>query len=604
MGRVLAATLLLVLALPGVAAAVPAPSPPPSPEPSSGAFLLSFDGAPPAAGALLAPGARVLESFPFARVALVAAPASARASLAALPGVEGVYDEEPIALTMERERTLVDADAPAGAQGWPTGASVTVALVDSGIDASHPAFAGRVSASVRISRGGVVSADAGDADGHGTHVAGIVAGDGTGSPNARHRGLAPDARLVGLDISDSFTTTNAVRAFAWISENADKYDIKVVSNSWGREKDDAHYDAEDPVIRASDALVAQGIVVVFSAGNRGREGGATLTTEAMNPNVIAVGAAGGSGRPESYSSRGPAVDGRGQKLSWTKPDVVAPGTAVVSARASVLVTDSPRTDEERYYTVMNGTSMAAPQVAGAAALLLDAHPELTPADVQVLLQRTAVDLGASGADDDTGYGMLDVAAALAEASYVSAGERRIVIESRVPVRKEGSLGAAAGQILLEGSAPRLPPAASASLPLELPQGAVGVDLWFNWSGQGSFDARLVGPDGPLAFARTGAQSLHLAAPAAPGSYHVEVIASSPAAYSPYTLAGGIAVREERLIEVASESHGVHARPAGGGFAASADGMAPLEIVARAPWLVLALAGTMTVSLALRLRRRA
>lgn len=578
MGRSPALLVLAALIIP-LPAAQAADAPP---------FLVSFDGEIPAVGSEVA-GARVVEAFPFAGVARLEGPASARAAIARLPNVAGVYEEERIALNMERERQLIAAEPPAGGL-WPTGANVTVALVDSGIDASHPAFSGRVSASIRISRGGSISTDAGDPDGHGTHVAGIVGGDGSGSLNARHRGIAPEARLVGVDISDAFTTTNAVRAFAWIAENAATHGIRVVSNSWGREKEDAHYDADDPVIRASDALVAQGIVVVFSAGNRGRDGESTLTTEATNPNVITVGAASGSGRVESYSSQGPPVDGARRALSWTKPDLVAPGTAVVSTRASALADANARSDEERYYTVMNGTSMAAPQVAAAAALLLDLQPTLSPADVQVLLQRSAADLGRQGADPETGYGMLDVETALREAAFVTAGERRVVIETRVPVRQQGSVVAAGGNVIVADAAPKLPPPPRVDLPMPLPVGASDVELWFNWTGSADFSVTFEGPDGPVAFERIGGSSLKLLASAAPGAWRVEARPTSPAAQASYTLEGSVVVREEHVVEVAAEPHG-RAASLGSAFGADAQAVArPLAVLAKAPWLVLALAG--------------
>lgn len=590
MGRSVVGLLLLILVLP-TPLALGAPDP--------GRYLVSFDADPPPPGPLVG-GARVLEAFPFANVALIEGP---RAVLERIPGAVGVYEEEPIALAMERERATINAEAPRGAS-WPSGEGVTVALVDSGIDASHPAFAGRVLATVRISKGGVVAGESGDGDGHGTHVAGIVGGDGAGSVDGRHRGIAPASSLVGVDISDSFTTTNAVRAFGWVAENAGRYDIRVVSNSWGREKDDAHYDPDDPVIRASDALVERGIVVVFSAGNRGRDGSATLTPEAMNPNVITVGAAGSAGRVESYSSRGPAIDGEGRALRWTKPDLMAPGTAVVSTRASVLAASGARSDEERYYTVMNGTSMAAPQVAAAAALLLDAHPELAPADVASLLQRSAADLGAAGVDVETGYGMLDVAAALREADVAAGGERRIVVEKRVPVRHEGSVAAALGQVLVANSAPHLPPAANVAIPLPLPEGSAGVDLWFNWSGDGRFDVRLVGPEGARPFERASGQSARLFAAATPGSYTIEATPVGVANRASFTLAGAIVVREEQVVEVAGEQHGRPTR-ASGAFAPlpPSESLVEVDTLLRAPILVLALAATTAIAWAAAWKRK-
>lgn len=590
MARLAASVLLALLLAPIGAAEAGAPAE---------RFLVSFDGDAPRGGAVLGP-ARVIESFAFANIALVEAPAGARGAIARLPGVVGVYDEEPITLNMERERGIVGAEAPASAD-WPDGAGVGVALIDSGIDASHPAFTGRVAASVRISRAGVVSGDAGDADGHGTHVAGIVGGDGAGSADGRHRGIAPAATLVGVDISDSFTTTNAVRAFAWVHENAGRYNIRVVSNSWGREKEETHFDEDDPVIRASNALVESGLVVVFSAGNRGRDGGATLTPEAMNPNVITVGAASGTGRVEGYSSRGPAIDGDGNALAWTKPDLMAPGTAVVSTRAGALAASDARSDEERYYTVMNGTSMAAPQVAAAAALVLSEFPHLAPRDVQAILQRSAADLGASGVDSDTGFGMLDVAAALHEASRSAGGERRVIVETRVPVHDSGTAAAALGQIVLTGNTPHLPPATATTIPLAMPAGAAAVDLWFNWTGDSSFSVRLIGPEGAVAFEAVGGRVARLETSVAPGAYRVEATPTGVAGYATFTLAGSIVVREERVVEVAAEPHGRPIRASNAFSPPTASDIVNLDVIARAPFLVLALAGTVAVGFSMRRR---
>lgn len=546
--------------------------------------LVSFDLDAPLVGALVG-GARVVEAFPFARVAVVEGTLPELRALAALPGVAGVYRDEPLTPNLDRVRALVRAEPEPG-EAWPSGGNVTIALVDSGIDASHPGFAGRIAAAVRISRSGFVSEGGDDRGGHGTHVAGILAGDGARSDGGRLRGLAPASRLVAVDISDSFTTTSAVRAFEWIYENRAKHGIRVVSNSWGREKADARYDADDPVIRASDALVANGLVVVFSAGNRGRDGEATLTTEASNPNVLAVGAASAAGRAEPYSSRGPARDGAGVDLAWTKPDLVAPGTAVVSARASSQGLARAASDEERYYMMMNGTSMAAPQVAAAAALIIDRHPSLEPTIVAAILQRTARDVGAVGPDADTGFGMLDVRAALLAADALEAGERSIVVERRVPVRESGSLAAVQGLVLLDGAAPRLPPAQSVELPLALPAGASRVELWFNWSGQASFDARLEGPGASIPFERAGASSLRLARDVEPGAHRVVATPTSPASSTPYALEGDIVVLDARVVDQPAELHS-RPPPASGGFFVPVSGtLLVADVVTGEPMMVL------------------
>jgi subtilisin family serine protease len=547
--------------------------------------LASFAGAPPTAGASLGP-VRVLESFPFAGVALLEGPADA---LALVPGVAGLYPDEPLTPLLDRARVAVRADAPPGEEGaWPTGSNVTVALVDSGIDASHPGFAGRMAATVRLTRNGVVAPGGTDVDGHGTHVAGILAGNGAYSQDGRLHGLAPAARLVGVDISDAFTTTSAVRAFQWVHDHREEYGIRVVSDSWGREKSDAHYDPEDPVIRASDALVADGLVVVFSAGNRGRDGGSTLTTEGTNPNVITVGASTLAGRSESYSSKGPARDAAGALLSWTKPDLVAPGTAILSARTTARPAASA-SDEERYYTILNGTSMAAPQVAAAAALLLDQHPALSPLAVQAILQQTARDVEASGPDADSGFGLLDVRAAVEAARTLGGDEpRTVVVESRVPVHERGSVLAAQGLVLLDGGAVQLPPARDVSLPLALPPDAAEVELWLNWTGAASFAAQLDGPSASWAFEPAGPGSLHLRHAAAPGAYTVTARPTGAADETSYAVDGSVLVRQTRVLDARANEFTaarMHAGGAGGFYVPESQAARLLDLVVTRPQMV-------------------
>lgn len=562
MGRALG-VLLVLLVLPALAPAASGSAP-------EARVLVTFDDVVPVEGAVLG-GARVLDAFPFARVALVAGPSAALDALSFLPGVSGVYPEEALTPALSQVRAAVRAEPSAG-EAWPGGAGITVALVDSGVDFSHPGFEGRVAADVRIARSGAIEPGRGDPDGHGTHVAGIVAGSGAGSAGGELHGLAPAARLAGVDISEAFTTTSAVRAFEWIHENRAEHGIRVVTNSWGREKDDARYDPDDPVVRASDALVADGLVVVFSAGNRGRDGRATLTSEAMNPNVIAVGASTLGGKPESYSSKGPAIGPRGEALSWTKPDLVAPGTAVVSTRSRALADGGA--GESRYYVMMNGTSMAAPQVAAAAALILDARPELTPDIVAEILRATARDAGPSGPDGETGFGLLDVRAALDAARGVGEREKRIVIERRVPLRAEGSVASASDLVLAVGGAPRLPPGERVEVPLTLPAGAARADLWFNWSGPGEFDVRLEGPEGISAFTPAGSGAMRLQREVQGGAHVLVIRPISLASSTPYALAGGVLVREERVVEAPAEFHSRSAlQPPVGAFAVAGGSVA-------------------------------
>ncbi|HVL49443.1 MAG TPA: S8 family serine peptidase [Candidatus Thermoplasmatota archaeon] len=526
-------TLLIVLALLGpLAAAHPG---------ADGRYLVTLE---PWTDASALPGLAVVERFESVGVALVRGAPSAAAAAKGAPGVLGVYPVEPIAMNLVEARRVAAADVapPAGLDG----AGVTVAIVDSGLDLDHPGFKDRVEAALRFRPNGAIESTRMDDDGHGTHIAGVIAGSGAGSSGERLRGFAPGARLVALDISDEFTTANAVRAFEWLAENHERHNIRVVSNSWGREKADAHYDRNDPVIRASDELVRRGIVVVFSAGNKGADGSSTLTTEASNPNVITVGAVSKEGRIERYSSRGPAVDADRRPLEWTKPDVVAAGTHIVSARSSQTAGANGRSGESLYYVAMNGTSMAAPQAAGAAALLLSRDPSLKPAEVRALLQATARDAGGRGPDPQYGYGILDVAAALdALAGVGSPGS--VVVERRVPFHDEGRAVTAAERLVLTTAAPSTPDA-SLRVPLVAPAGADRVDAWFNWSGPGAFVVFLDGPGGarlgPFTPEKEGAIPIRAKLPKS-GVWTIDARPSGPVGDATWVASGNVVVLEQR-----------------------------------------------------------
>lgn len=342
-----------------------------------------------------------------------------RGRLARSPFVERLDPDAPVVAHLDYAKPLSRGGRPAWDLGV-TGRGVTVAVVDSGIDATHPDLDGRVVRNVRYVAGAWQDSP-GDTDGHGTHVAGIVAGSGAASGGA-FAGLAPGARVVGLDFSDAFTTTAAIEAFDWIHEHHRQYGIRIVTNSWGRVDGGTRgFSDTDPVARSVDRLVRDGILVVFSAGNKG-PGGRTLSMEAMDPDVLTVGGTDDAGVLGPYSSRGPPVDPVGRDLPWVKPDVVAAGTAVTSARSS-MATGTPSTDRiisqaelpsdvgERYME-LTGTSQAAPVVAGIAALLIEASPSLSPADLRNILRESAVDLGDPGPDMAFGFGLVDAVDAL------------------------------------------------------------------------------------------------------------------------------------------------------------------------------------------------
>jgi hypothetical protein len=325
--------------------------------------------------------------------------------------------------------------------GGLTGAGVTVAVVDSGIDLLHPDLVGRVKANVRLVEGRFVPSE-GDRDGHGTHVAGIVAASGDGS-GGRWHGVAPAAQLVGIDISGRFTTASALLAYEWLLAHHEEHGIRVVVNAWGRVPNGETFDARDPEIRAIDRLVADGVVVLFSASNRG-PGPGTLSLEAMDPRVITVGATDAAGQPMSYSSRGPVA----APVPWTKPDVVAPGDMIVAPRSSGV---APRTDDpDTLYTRYSGTSQSVPHVAGIVAHMLEADPTLMPDEIAVALRASAIDLGATGPDDATGFGLVDGRDALRVARGEPARRDNVLITGGPDVaRDETDLRATGRRNLLD-----------------------------------------------------------------------------------------------------------------------------------------------------------
>lgn len=395
-------------------------------------------------------------------------------ALRADPRVRSVTADEPLARTGDPNLQLTRADpAPTGTGGIGlTGRGVTVAVVDSGIDAAHPDLAGRVKANVRLVDGRFVDAP-GDLDGHGTHVAGLVAASGLSS-DGRWRGVAPEASLVGVDISQKFTTTSALLAYDWLYVHRDDHGLDVVVNAWGR-VGERTFDADDPVIRAIDRLVDAGVVVLFSASNHGPSP-STLSVEAQDPRVVTVGAVDAAARVMSYSSRGP-VAGH-ERDAWVKPDVVAPGEGVTGLRSAQSAPNAG--DVDALHREYSGTSQAVPHVAGVVALMLEANPSLTPAQVSNALRESAVDLAAPGPDDDTGFGLVDARDAVNRAMGLAPDRGNVLVAGGVDrYEDEATLAPAprGGLLGLVGGAP--PSAWSTTFPVKT--GATRLAFELAWT---------------------------------------------------------------------------------------------------------------------------
>ncbi len=333
-------------------------------------------------------------------------PADQLDRLARMPGVDRIDADEPLAWHLDTSRSAVGVGPQMWDQGIDGGGG-TVAVLDTGIDESHPSVQGKVAEAVVVrEQAGATEAPAGtDTDGHGTHVAGIVAGTGEGSQllrsdNREYAGMATGSQLISIDISNPFTTSTAIEGFDWVHENHEAYDITVVQNSWGRKEVGEPYDEGDATIQASNALVRDdGLLLVFSAANEGPDA-SSLSLEAQNPNVLTVGAVDDSGGVAEFSSRGPVLLPSGEQAPWVKPDVAAPGVQIRSAKAGAAAGSN-------LYVDLSGTSQAAPHVAGIAAMVRASAPDLGPLEVAELFRQAAMDLGPPGPDPATGYGFVD-----------------------------------------------------------------------------------------------------------------------------------------------------------------------------------------------------
>jgi serine protease AprX len=273
------------------------------------------------------------------------------------------------------------------------GQGVTVAVVDSGINGSHQDLQTANGATrVVVNKEFSDSTNTGDGYGHGTHVAGIIGGDGDRSSGG-YIGIAPKVNLINVKISDdagNIRESDVIAGLEWIYNNRAVHNIKVINISLTSSVYNLYH--LSPIDAAVEILWFNRIVVVVSAGNNGI---AALNPPANDPFVITVGAVDDRGTPAisddrvaSYSAYGPVIGG----LNLVKPDLVAPGSNMISALAStnaVVYRDHATHRVNDHYFRMSGTSMAAPVVAGAVALLLQDEPNLNPDQVKYRLKQTA-----------------------------------------------------------------------------------------------------------------------------------------------------------------------------------------------------------------------
>jgi len=282
--------------------------------------------------------------------------------------------------------------APAAWAAGYDGKGVKVAVLDTGVDTTHPDLASAVVASKNFT--GTGSTD--DMAGHGTHVAATLAGSGARS-GGRYKGVAPGAALLNakvLDDNGEGSDSGVIAGLEWAAGQG----AKVANLSLGQEDTPG----EDPVEAAVNALSkSTGMLTVAAAGNEGPDAG-TVGSPGAAESALTVGAVDGEDRIAEFSSTGPTAD------SALKPDLTAPGVDIVSARAAHGHMGDPAADG---YVSLSGTSMATPHAAGAAAILAQRHPDWTGARIkQALTASTTPTTGATVYQQGTGR--LDVSRAL------------------------------------------------------------------------------------------------------------------------------------------------------------------------------------------------
>ncbi len=408
--------------------------------------IATFDTAPPSAaraGALRTLGL-VVQPLKQLRLAFLYGTKAQMRSAVSKGIAKDVYPNERLDWHSRESRAAVRANKVPSSI---TGKGVGVAILDTGIDATHPDLADHVTHNVKfvgpeylgvtglypdpnMPPGTLIlpidqlpynNSDL--SSGHGTHVAGIVAADGTTSPD--QVGMAPDADLIGYATGDVAFIFTIIAAFEHIIENHEEWNIDVVNNSWGSSF--KVFDPEHPVNIASRGVADAGVVITFSAGNSYDE--MQINPWSVAPWVIAVGSGTTSAQRSSFSSGGLRFDNSlpiplpeaehvrfdGDRMGMYHPDVSAPGSDIVSSGTPTglyvnLLTVPPLPGGT---ATASGTSMSSPHAAGLAALLLQARPSLTPSQVREVMQVTSRRMRDNTPFWHAGYGWIDAQEAIA-----------------------------------------------------------------------------------------------------------------------------------------------------------------------------------------------
>lgn len=391
-------------------------------------------------------GGRVLHRFAVIDGFSARLPAGAVGALRATPGVRWVTPDRTVRLEAQYGQdsgvaSAVYTDVVRASKAWGlgvTGKGVGVALVDTGVNTG-----GDLAGQVLHAEDFTAEQDNQDNYGHGTFVAGLIAGTGAGSSGAV-RGVAPDAKIVSLKIAGrdgSTDVTRVLEALEWVVDFRDTYGIRVVNLSLGFDSQQSYL--VDPLDFAVERVWNAGVVVVAAAGNAGAVG--SITAPGNDPRVITVGASNDrttlsltDDNVTSFSSLGPTVDG------LAKPDVVAPGRSVVSSRSpgSAIDVAYPSSEVGTSYARGSGTSFATAITSAAAALVISRTASLTPDQVKWRITSTARAIGSGAPPPGSGSGSVDAFAASMSTDLTSANQ------GIAPATGGGSLQATRGSACL------------------------------------------------------------------------------------------------------------------------------------------------------------
>jgi serine protease AprX len=354
-------------------------------------------------------------------------PAAAAMELAGDPGVRWVSLDSPVKSTacaqcIDTTRLLNTYDSAIGADKVWNGSShlqgqgIGVAVVDSGVNPNGDLYTNmgvnRQVANIRFNSD--YNQSTSDGYGHGTHVASIIGGDGSDS-NGQYIGVAPMANIINVKVSNddgSATIKDVVQGLQWILQNKNTYNIRVVNLSLNSAVAESYNTS--PLDAAVEILWFNKIVVVVSAGNRGSS---AIYPPANDPFAITVGATDDNGTASISDDKVASFSAFGKTESgFNKPDIMAPGTNIIARIINMnmgLAGAHPanKVSNGQYFS-MSGTSMAAPMVSGAVALLLQDEPNLTPDQVKYRLMATANKNFIGYNANNAGAGCLDVYAAV------------------------------------------------------------------------------------------------------------------------------------------------------------------------------------------------